>query len=150
MVIAIQFSVLLFIRYKYQIWQDRANVGDLIGGIGSFISGISGILGLSGILYTLFLQKRAIEQQQESQNQQSQVLQQTIELNALNTLAEAYNSKIKSLSSSGKHFLMEQEKLDRVIENLEILIETNRNNNKSLESIISKGNERNDFNNDQS
>lgn len=123
LIIAVQFSALIFIRYKYQSWQDRANIGDLIGGVGSFISGISGIIGLAGILYTLYLQRKAIEQQQESQEQQSQILRQTVELNALNILAEAYNSKIKSLSSSGKHFQNEQQKLDKIIDNLEALIE---------------------------
>lgn len=132
LIIAIQFSTLIFIRYKYQSWQDRANVGDLIGGVGSFISGISGIIGLGGILYTLYLQQKAIEQQQQSQAHQSLILQQTIELNALNILAEAYNSKIKSLSASGKHFQNEQQKLDQIIENLEILIEKDKTKLKTI------------------
>jgi TctA family transporter len=86
-------------------WGNRANFGEMFGGINTLFSGLA----FAGVIYTILLQRTELESQRAAQResdealkQQLKTLEETAKLSAMATLSNVYNEQLKYLEEVGR------------------------------------------------
>ena len=71
-------------------WEQRSQFGEMFGSVNTLFSGLA----FAGVIYTILLQRHELELQRESQTRSEQLMVQTANLSALNSLVEATSRKL--------------------------------------------------------